>query len=333
MKIHGRSVQDPVQTAVKPAGPRGPHCGRVEPQGGVAAAPVQGRAGPLAALPPSPHSAELPANAGVEPAVDDRVDEDGGEGEEETQGVGQAETAGGREDFGVEVGHDVDDGDGQPLHVEGDGDNGEEHEVLPVARQLLPARLAVSAQVHARAQKATDEEVEGHDGGGGEGVLEEEDEDGVGAQETLAFPVLHAQRQQHLLPTRQVSHVLQAVHDGDGRGQGQGQEPNGGDDQASQALAVRLEAGGRAHDGAVAVHGDGQDGEDGHEDVGQLQEGAHPTQHLPQRPVLQGQAEEDEGRAEDAGEDVGQHQVEDVPEARRAEVAVTTQRGGHQRVA
>ena len=216
----------------------------------------------------------------------------------------QAEVVSGGEEGRVDVGDDVDDSDRQPLHVKRDADDCQQRQVLAVPSQLPAAADAVSAQVHARAQKAADEKMQRHDGGGGQGVLEDEQDQCVHPQHGVVRPVLHAQRQDHLAPG-DVPHVLQAVIDSQGRGQPYGQHPDGRDDHAGQPL-VRVwapEVRG-AHDGPVPLHGDGQDGEDGHEDVSELQEGRCAAQQLAELPVFEREAQQGEGHAQHTGEDV-----------------------------
>ena len=315
-----------------------PAAGRRRPQdgGGLAAASPHRPAGYVSAgVLLAAEGAEVPAEVGVAAAVDDGVDDDGAERQQQTQSVDEAETAGRREDGVVHVGDDVDDGDGQPLHGEGYRDHRQQRQVLPVPGQLLLPPLALrrthARQLHSPAQKTADEQVQGHDGGCGQGELEEEDDHGVDREQLLCLPVLHAQRQHHL--PRLVVHVLQAVGGGQGRGQGHGQQPDGGQDQTNRHSRVQLAAthtaagtrhgavphGGGADDGAVPLDGDGQDGEDGDEDVGQLQEGHDAAQQLAQPPVLLRQPHHREGHAQHAHQHVRHHQVQQVPMAGRPE--------------
>ena len=90
---------------------------------------------------------------------------------------------------------------------------------------------------------------------------------------------------------------------------------------------------GRVHDGAVAVAGDGDDGEGGHQDVDGGQGRDDPTHGSAQHPALQRVLDQREGHAHAAHEDVTDGQVEDVEVPGRPKVLPTQHHHHYQDVA
>ena len=213
-----------------------------------------------------------------------------------------------------------DDVQGKPGHSEGHRHADQHHHVLPVSAPLPPplrvrhSGRAASFRHNAHAQELADEKVKDNNGGEGREVLHQEHEDGVHGEGSLGVPLLQTHRVQHI-PAKPL-HLFQPVHHEHWQSDCQGRKPD-----QPQAVTRAQEPGhansslvvGGASDGAVPIHGQGHERQCRHKDVDSLQRGHQLAQGSAQCPVLQHQPHQRERLAQDAGEDVGHSQVEDVP--------------------